>query len=118
MSETAALYNQLISEIEAKMTAAVQVTDTDEAFRLKSTQRRKEKALRKELMKLAQLEGTRAVFKCGVYEVLKLLAASIEELYKVFEEEQTMKKAMVRNLWILLRPMVSQGKFEKVSNQA
>ena len=68
--ETAALLNQLICEIEAKMTAAVQVTDTDEAFRLKSIQRKKEKGLRKELMRLAELEGTRPVFKCGVYEVL------------------------------------------------
>ena len=93
--ETAALYNQLISEIEAKMTAAVQVTDTDEAFRLKSMQRKHEKGLRKELMRLAELEGTRAVFKCGMYEVLKLLANSIEELFKAFEEEQTMKKAVV-----------------------
>ena len=32
--------------------------------------------------------------------------------------ENQMKKAMVRNLWTVLRPMVSQGKFEKVSNQA
>ena len=45
--ETAALYNQIISEIEAKMTAAVQVTDTDEAFHLKSFQRKREKGLRK-----------------------------------------------------------------------
>ena len=29
-----------------------------------------------------------------------------------------MHKAMVRNLWTVLMPMVSQGKFEKVSNQA
>ena len=41
--ETAALYNQMISEIEAKMTAALQVTDTDEAFGLKSIQRQGEK---------------------------------------------------------------------------
>ena len=116
--ETAALLNQLISEIEAKMIAAVQVTDTDEAFRLKSMQKRKEKALRKELMKLAQHEGTRPVFKCGVYEVLNLLAGSIEDLFRAFEDEETMKKAMVRNMWIVLRPMVSQGKFEKVSKQA
>ena len=34
--ETAALLNQRISEIEAKMTAAVQVTDIDGVFRLKS----------------------------------------------------------------------------------
>ena len=70
--ETAALLNQLICEIEAKMTAAVQVTDTDEAFRLKSIQRRHEKGLRKELMRLAELEDTGAVFKCGVYEVTRL----------------------------------------------
>ena len=69
----AGLLNQIITEIEAKMTAAVQVTDTDEAFRLKSAQRRQEKVLRKELMRLAELEDTRAVFKCGVYEVLKLV---------------------------------------------
>ena len=70
--ETAALLNQLICEIEAKMTAAVQVTDTDEAFGLKSIQRKQEKGLRKELMRLAELEDTRAAFKCGVYEVLIL----------------------------------------------
>ena len=69
----AALLNQIITEIEAKMTAAVQVTDTDEAFRLKSAQRRQERTLRKELMRLAELEDTRAVFKCGIYEVLKLV---------------------------------------------
>ena len=74
--ETAALLNHIITEIEANMTAALQVTDTDEAFRLKSCQKRKEKELRKELMRVAQLEDTRAVFKCGTYEVLKLLAST------------------------------------------
>ena len=69
----AALFNHIISEIEAKMTAALQVPDTDESFRLKSIQRRHEKGLRRELMRLAEREDTRAVFKCGVYEVLKLL---------------------------------------------
>ena len=65
----AGLYNQLISEIEAKMTVAVQVTDADEAFRLKTNQRRHEKGLRKELMRLVELEDTRAAFKCGAREV-------------------------------------------------
>ena len=102
--EMAALFNQIISEIEAKMTAALQVTDTDEAFRLKSIQRRHEKGLKRELMRLAELEGTRAVFKCGVYEVLKLLVKSIQTLFQKFELEDTMKKSMVRNLWTVLRP--------------
>ena len=115
--ETAALHNQLITEIEAKMTAALQVTDTDESFRLKSCQKRKEKELRKELMKVAQLEDTRAVFKCGTYEVLKLLASTLQEMFAVFEKEETLKKAMVRNMWTVLRPNLSKGKFEKVTDQ-
>ena len=56
--ETAALNNQLITEFEKRsMTSTLQVTDIDEAFRLKSCQRRKEKYLRKELMRAAELKG-------------------------------------------------------------
>ena len=55
----AGLLNQTIPVIEANMTAAVQVTDTDVAFRLKSAQRRHEEGLRKELMRLAELEERR-----------------------------------------------------------
>ena len=117
MRATAALYNQLISEIEAIMRAALQVTDTDEAMRLKATQRRHEKDLRKELMKVAELEETRPVFKCGVYEVLKLLSNSLMELFTAFEKEETLKKAMVRNLWTVLRPNITEQKFEKVTQQ-
>ena len=115
--ETAALHNQLITEIEAKMTAKLQVTDTDESFRIKSCQKRMEKELRKELMRAAQLEETRAVIKCGTYEVLKLLASTLQETFAVFEKEDTLKKAMVRNLWTVLRPNLSEGKFEKVTDQ-
>ena len=115
--EVSALWNQIMIEIEAKMTAALQVTDTDEAFRLKSIQRRKEKVLRKELMRLAEFEDTRPIFKCGVYEVLKLLVGSIETLFAQFAEEETLKKAMVRNLWTVLRPNITEGKFERVSKQ-
>ena len=75
------------------------------------------KGLKRELMRLAELEETRAVFKCGVYEVLKLLVQSIETLFDKFEEEQTLKKAMVRNLWTVLRPNITEGKFEKVTEQ-
>ena len=115
--ETAALNNQIITEIEAKMTLTLQVTDTDEAFRLESCQMRNEKDLRKALMRVAQLEDTRPVFKCGVHEVLKLLASTLKELFAVFEQEETLKEAMVRNLWTVLRPNLSERKFEKVTDQ-
>ena len=99
------------------MTLALQVTDTDEAFRLKSCQKRKEKVLREQLMRVAQLEDTRAVFKRGTYEVLKLLASSLEEMFAVFGQAETLKEAMVRNLWTVLRPNLSERKFEKVTGQ-
>ena len=49
--------------------------------------------------------------------MLKLLLSSLEELFAVFEEEETLKKAMVRNLWTVLRPNITEGKFEKVTEQ-
>ena len=58
--ETAGLHNQIICEIEAKMTAALHVTDTDESFRLKAIQRRQEKALGRELMKLSVMASSQA----------------------------------------------------------
>ena len=88
--------NEDAGRLVAKMTAKLQVTDTDESFRIKSCQKRMEKELRKELMRAAQLEETRAVFKCGTYEVLKLLASTLQETFAVFEKEDTLKKAMER----------------------
>ena len=105
--ETAALHNHHITVIEAKMTAALHVTVTDEAFGLKSCLKRKETDLRKDLMRVAQLEDTRPAFKCGVHEVLKLLASTLEEMFAVFEKKETLTKAMVRNLWTVLRPNLS-----------
>ena len=52
-------------------------------------------------------------FQCC--QVLKLLCWSLEELFAVFEQGETLKKAMVRNLWTVLRPYLSKGKFEKVT---
>ena len=68
-------------------------------------------------MRVAQLEDTRAVFKCGTYEVLKLLASTLQETFAVFEKAETLNKAMVRDLWTVLRPNLSEGKFEKVTGQ-
>ena len=59
----------------------------------------------------------RSYEKFSFCQVLKLLCWSLEELFAVFEQEETLKKAMVRNLWTVLRPNLSKGKFEKVTEQ-
>ena len=68
-------------------------------------------------MKLAQSEGHRPVFKCGAYEVLKLLLSSLKEIFEAYHEEDAIKVAMVRNCWTVLRPQLSQGTFVRVSEQ-
>ena len=81
------------------------MTDTDVAFPLKAKVRQRQRHLRKELAKLAQHEETRAVFRCGTYEVLRVLAESLEELQEDFQLHGTLRKACVRNGWTVLRPM-------------
>ena len=49
--------------------------------------------------------------------MLKLLASTLQETFAGFEKEDTLKNAMVRNLWTVLRPNLSEGKFEKVTDQ-
>ena len=48
---------------------------------------------------------------------LRTLAEGLESLYTAFQEDETLKKACVRNLWTVLRPVVSQKKFVKVTEQ-
>ena len=47
-----------------------------------------------------------------------MLTASLKTLFTAFEEEETLKKACVRNLWTVLRPNLSEKRFVKVSEQA
>ena len=77
LNASAAL-GQLPVFIRGKMTAAVQVTDTDVAFRLKAKVRRMQQALRTQPLALAEAEGTRAIFKCGCHEVFRTLAEAVE----------------------------------------
>ena len=72
----------------------------------------------RELKELAQVENTRAVFKRGVYEVLKVLAEAIEGIKKDFANDGTLKKSMVRNGWCCPRPALSKGAFVKATDEA
>eukprot|EP00959_Pyramimonas_sp_CCMP1952_P186872 3907575-Pyramimonas_sp.AAC.1 len=114
---TSAALGQLPVFIRGKMTAAVQVTDTDVAFRLKAKVRRRQQELRKELQRLAESESTRAIFKCGTYEVLRTLASALEDLIADFKADSTLKKACVRNGWTVLRPKPSQKAFVRANEE-
>ena len=111
------LFNQLAGWVLSKMTAALQVTDTDVAFRMKAIMNRKLEDLRHELLRLANLENARPVFKCCVYEIMRVICETVEELRDVFNRDQTLRKAMIRNGWLAVRPKVSEGRFVRVSEE-
>ena len=81
--------------------------DTDVAFRFKAKLNRSLERLRSELMDLAIHEQTRPVFKCGYYEISRVIVESVESLSYDFQRGQTLKQACVRNGWLALRPKAS-----------
>ena len=90
------------------MTAAVQVTDTDVAFRVKAAVRRRQVELRKQLHALAEAERTMATFKCTIDGVLTVLVERVEETVNAFKRDESLKEACFRNGWAVLRPRVSE----------
>ena len=93
------------------MGCALQITDTDIAMRLKNRSAKELQDLRLELHKLAEAEGTRAIFRCGTYEVLRSLTGAIEKLKADMDADNSMLKAGRRNGWLNIRPDLSSGKF-------
>ena len=55
-----------------KLSAVLQVTDTDVAFPFKAAASRSQASLRRELREKALEEKTPCIFKCGPYEILRI----------------------------------------------
>ena len=71
--------------------------------------------LRTELQKLAELQQTRAVFKCGTYEIMRTLYEVISECREEFRQDDRLLRAAYQLGWLSLRPNLSTGKMEKTS---
>ncbi len=101
---------QFAAWVLGKITAIVQVTDTDVSFRMKAKSRSAHETLRRELMKLAGAEDCMAIFRCGSYEVLRTLVESIEALRDEMIVGEDLLAAMRRNGWLAWRPNLSSKK--------
>ncbi len=105
------LHQQIPSWVRGKMTAAIQCTDTHIAARMKAQCRHEHAKLRRELIRLAELEDCRAVFRCGPYEVLRTLLATVGAMREICITEETILKSMRANGWLAIRPKLSEGRF-------
>ena len=67
------IHNQMKTWDLGKMGCVCQITDTTVAFRLKAYAGDEHDKLKAELKTLAEAEGTRAILRCGVYDVFRQL---------------------------------------------
>ena len=110
--------NQIPAWITGKMGCSLQITDTDVAMRLKAKSGYALARLRSELIKLAEAEETRAIFRCGIYEVVRCLVEAIEELRDEMRAGEDLLKAGRRNGWLAVRPSISQKTFLRCDDEA
>ena len=111
------LNSQLASWVRGKITPVIQLADTHIIKPVKVKTAHKHLKLRKELMRLAELENTRAVFECGLYEIMKTVAEVMRECIQEFNDADTVRKGMVQNCYLELRPNIKKRKFEKTGEQ-
>ena len=92
-----ATINQLSSWVWGKMSACLQLTDTDAAQPFKSFANKAQHELRRELRAKAEREGTHAVFKQGTYEILRVTLEALKKLkvYMDLDQPRTLQ-ALVR----------------------
>ena len=108
---------QLASWILGKITAVCQTADCVVIRPIKIKTAQKHVALRRELQTLAQLENTRAVFKCGVYEIMRTLYEVISEARQDFRENDRLLKGIYGLGWLSYRPNLETGKLEEQKDQ-
>ena len=73
--------------------------------------------LRHELHKLAELENTRSVFLCGLYEIMRMLRDVVKTSREKMRAENTLLRGAYQNGWFCLRPNLEKKCFEKTSEQ-
>jgi hypothetical protein len=100
------------------MTACLQVTDTDVAYRLKARMRDHWQQLKAGLKKKAKEQETRAQFKTGAFEMLQVVKAAHDDMVKVNFETGFLLQAMRRNFLLSWRPSLSRGTLVRSDSQA
>ena len=110
--------NQVPCWVAGKMTSVLQLTDTDFAHRLKAFSKHEKAQLRQELQAASAKAGVPCSLKCGPFELLKVISASLKRLEQVTLEENLVLAAARRNGMLAWRPSVSQGMLVDAGKQA
>ena len=95
--------------IAGKMTAALQLVDTDLAHRIKNFARAIQDSIRRDLRNKAESENTPVILKCGIYEIAKIVFESHVKLSAYCDETEVILHGLRRNCLLSKRPDYEQG---------
>ena len=100
---------QLADHVFAKLSAVIQTTDTSVAFPFKRCADQALEELRHEMRDLADEEEMQAIFKCQLYELIRVVTRALELLLEKQEPENTIQKASFANGWLAVLPDSEKG---------
>ena len=103
--------------IGAKMTASLQLTDTDFAFVAKAACKRAQDEMKKSMRELAIREGKVANFKHGPYEVLQLAFEAHSHCAEVATKNNLVLAGLRRNGMLSWRPVPEEKRFARSDSQ-
>ena len=100
------------------MTPVCQLTDTTAAKPFKLFLHKRQMDLRTDMRAKHQAEGTEVSFKCGHYELLRLISEACSDLeaYMDGDEQRTIRDS-VSNGMLAYRPSATTGKLEVTVEQ-
>ena len=109
---------QVPAWVAGKMTAVLQITDTDFAHRVKAYSEQAKNDLRVMMQAAAAQSGSDTCdLKCGAYAILKVIAQSVKMLKETTVKENLVLAAGRRNAILAYRPDLKAGKLVDCSGQ-
>ena len=111
------LAGQVPAWIAGKMTACLQITDTDFAFRLKAFATEAKLQMRTQLQASSLQAGMESGLRCGAFEILKIITDSVKLLKEATVKENLVLAAGRRNGILAWRPDMKAKKLVDCSEQ-
>ena len=110
--------HQIPCTIAPKMTASLQLTDTDFAKSFKAAARLESEAIQMEERRKAKAENRRPDSKMGVEAMMQITVKAQEALEKANEDKRWVLAGMRRNFMLSYRPDLDKQQMVKSSEQA
>ena len=109
--------SQVPAWIAGKMTAVLQITDTDFAFLMKKYADEVKRDVRMQMEAVAAQANKETTLKCGAFEILQIIAGSLKKMKETTMQKNLLLAAARRNGILACRPDMKAGKVVDCSDE-